>query len=67
MNAWMRRLFAAGQVNQGNVVRRNVADTHRNTTVRELKREVKRRGFHLVRTGTQYIVVCNKGVLRVLC
>lgn len=32
----------------------------------EFEREVRRRGFHLIETGDQMIVVCHAGPIRIL-
>jgi len=29
--------------------------------------EVHRRGFHLVEAGTQFIIICTPGDIRVIC
>jgi hypothetical protein len=34
---------------------------------KDLKHEVKRRGFHLLRTGDQYVILCHTGELRIIC
>lgn len=66
--AWIRRIFQAKAVAKGGVVRRSVeAVQDYGGGVKNLKREVKRRKFHLIRTGDQYVVLCHKGKLSVIC
>jgi len=64
MNKWLMGLFSADEVRKGGIVRRRVRDVNKCSSLKDLKKEVGRRGFHLFRTGNQYIVVCNKGDLR---
>lgn len=64
---WVRQIFTADQVAAGGIVRRRVRDVQRLSSRALLEREVKRRGFHLPRTGNQYVVICNQGDFRVFC
>lgn len=66
MSAWINEIFQAAAVNKGGVVRRSKASVLRNASYRQLKTEVKRRKFHLLRNGGQYIVICNRGDFRFL-
>jgi hypothetical protein len=66
-NAWLARIFKAKQVREGNSVRRAKRDVERLISTELLISEVTKRGFHLLQIGTQYVVVCNKGQLQVLC
>jgi hypothetical protein len=67
MNAWNRQIFSAGAVNKGNVVRRKRADVFKFGDIDELVLEVQRRRFHMLETGDQLIIICNPGVVRVVC
>ena len=58
---WIDQLFSAKAVEGGGVIRRN-----RNWVAREIGRdrffrEVEARGFHLLETGEQLVVVCHTG------
>ena len=64
---WINQIFKAQSVRNGGVVRRSRADVKRYASFRALKEEVLNRGFHLIRTGDQYVVLCHKGELRVIC
>ncbi len=61
MKAWLTQLFKAGQVAKGNIVRRKKSTVDMYSSIAELEAEVKKRGFHLIETGDQLIVICNKG------
>lgn len=65
--SWITDIFKAGAVNKGGIVRRSKASVLKNGGYQSLKREVKQRKFHLIRTGGQYVVICNKGNFKVLC
>lgn len=68
MSAWINQIFRAGQVNEGNVVRRNMHDVARYASAEELEREVRARGFHMALIGQQYVIVCNPaGAMQLIC
>ena len=61
---WIAEIFSAKAVASGGVIRR-----HRGWVEREIGRdrfvaEVRARGFHLLETGEQLIVVCHRGPIR---
>lgn len=65
--AWLDQIFGAQAVQNGGVVRRSVADVKKYSSSATLKFEIRRRKFHLIRTGDQYVILCHTGDLRVLC
>jgi DNA-directed RNA polymerase sigma subunit (sigma70/sigma32) len=68
MSAWIKQIFTAGQANAGNIVRRSVHSVEKYSSVKDLKREVKSRKFHMAKIGDQYVIVCDqKGTIRVVC
>lgn len=67
MSAWLNKVFKAGQVNKGGVVRRSVTSVKKYASIKELQNEVRIRRFHLLRMGDQYVIVCNGGYLRLIC
>ena len=72
MSAWINQIFRAGQVNVGNIVRRNKASVNKYASRQELILEVQNRGFHMVEVGNnvtgQYIILCNRqGTTSVIC
>ena len=64
--SWLSVWFAAKQARRGGVIRRKVASVHKHSSRKALLREVRRRGFHLILNGDQYIVLCNRGHTRTL-
>jgi hypothetical protein len=64
-NAWIDLVFSA-KAAQGGVVRRAIGWVATEVGHDRFADEVRRRGFHLLVTQTQYIVICNKGPVRML-
>lgn len=62
---WLNQIFAAKSA-EGGVVRRAIAWVDREIGRDRFCDEVRRRGFHLVMTENQFIVVCNRGSVRLL-
>ena len=60
-------IFRAASAKNGNVVRRKIANVEKFATFKSLLKEVQARGFHLVETGYQYIIICNTGQIKVDC
>jgi hypothetical protein len=59
-------LFSARAVAEGGLIRRKVDDVERIVGRKRFLLEVKRRGFHVIENGDQFIVICNQGPLFVL-
>lgn len=71
MNQWLLDIFNADQAHNGGVVRRatrNVATFGASGGgMAALVEEARRRGFHVIETGDQVVILCNGGVLKVHC
>lgn len=66
--AWIDRIFEEKQAHTYGVVRRAVSNVERHRDgVGDLIREAKRRGFHVIETGEQLVILCNPGVLKIHC
>lgn len=66
-NEWLLQIFDAAAAN-GGVVRRSVADVTKYGGGKDaLLTEVRRRNFHLVETGDQFVVLCNDGAIQLHC
>ncbi|MDF1873068.1 N-(5'-phosphoribosyl)anthranilate isomerase [Vannielia sp.] len=63
---WLSQIFSAKSAISGGVVRRRVDDVDRKIGRETLELEVRRRGFHMVEAGGQYIIICTRAPLRVL-
>jgi hypothetical protein len=67
MGVWINKIFRASAAKNGKIVRRSKADVLRNGGYKALLAEVKKRKFHMLRTGGQYVIICNKGYFKTLC
>lgn len=63
---WLAQIFAAKAVAAGGVIRRNRHWVDREIGFERFEREVRQRGFHLLETADQLIVVCHSGPVRML-
>ena len=64
---WLDAIFSAQAARNGGVVRRSRTWVETEIGTEALVAEVTRRGFHMIETGGQYIVICNPGAFRVIC
>lgn len=62
---WIDRIFSA-KAAEGQVVRRNVDWVASEIGIARFMAEVRARGFHLIQTADQFVVVCHKGEIRML-
>jgi hypothetical protein len=68
VNAWLEQWFdEPKQANRGGVIRRNVNDVARYTSVDEVVIEARSRGWHVIETGDQLVVLCHDGDMRIFC
>lgn len=65
--SWCDAVFTAKAAAIGGIVRRAVRDVDREIGREAFVREVRRRGYHLVEVGGQYVVICNQGQMTVVC
>lgn len=64
---WLDLIFSAQAVAKGGVVRRCIHWVDREVGRDRLEQEVRRRGFHLVQSGDQLLIICNQQGLRIIC
>ncbi|AWB48819.1 N-(5'-phosphoribosyl)anthranilate isomerase [Gemmobacter aquarius] len=64
---WTEQVFGAKIVAKGGVIRRAIRDVDREIGRMAFELEVRRRGYHLIESDTQYIVICNTGHIRLIC
>ncbi len=64
---WIAHMFEAKAAARGGVVRRSVDSVEREVGRSAFLTEVERRGFHCVECGGQFIVICNRGHMQVIC
>ena len=63
---WINQIFAAKAVHDGGVIRRRIDWVEREIGRERFEAEVRRRGFHLIETGHQLVVICHAGAIRLL-
>ncbi|WP_225029230.1 N-(5'-phosphoribosyl)anthranilate isomerase [Xinfangfangia pollutisoli] len=64
-DAWIAQIFSA-RAAAGGVVRRSIAWVDHEIGRERFCDEVRRRGFHLLVTRNQFIVVCNRDPVQML-
>ena len=63
---WITAIFNAKQAKKSGVVRRSIKSVKKFASVQLLVAEVRKRKFHLIRTKSQFIILCNRGELTVV-
>ena len=63
---WIAQLFQSQAAQRGSVIRRSRYWVEREVGRTGFEAEIKRRGFHLIEAGDQFIVVCNDKPIRLL-
>ncbi len=56
---WISQIFQSNAAMRGGIVRRAVRSVHKYASFDELKKSVKRRGFHVVIYGKDYLIFCS--------
>lgn len=62
MSAWVDQIFRAAAAD-GGVVRRARVDVDKYASLGDVIREAEARGFHVIETGDQVVVLCHTGRL----
>ena len=58
---FINQIFEAQAVKKGGIVRRKKESVEKFASLQYLIQEVKQRGFHLIESGDQDIIICNSG------
>ena len=66
MSQWIENIFSAKIATEEGIVRRKKSSVERYASRAELIAAVKKRNFHLIETGDQFVVVCNTGAVKIL-
>ncbi|MDP1682754.1 MAG: hypothetical protein Q8L39_13410 [Burkholderiales bacterium] len=64
---FINRIFEAKAAKSGGVVRRNIADVIKFSSIPYLVNEVEARGFHLIEIEDQFVIFCNSGNFKLWC
>ncbi len=65
-NAWIEQIFGAEQAQNGGIVRRSIESVLQNSSEAELVEAVRFRGFKLIRTGGQFVILCHHGYVEIV-
>ncbi|WP_245964125.1 N-(5'-phosphoribosyl)anthranilate isomerase [Roseovarius spongiae] len=63
---WLDQMFAAKAAQTGGVLRRSRAWIDREVGFDRFELEVRRRGFHMIESADQILVVCHNDPIRIL-
>jgi hypothetical protein len=64
---WVNQILTARQARDSVVVRRFRRDVRKFASSSSLMKKVLKRGFQLIRTVDQYVVLCHKGDIKIYC
>lgn len=64
---WINQVFSAKAAQTGGVVRRKITWVDREIGRDRFVDEVRRRRFHMIECGGQFVVICNPAGLRLIC
>ncbi len=63
---WLNQMFAAKAAQRGGVVRRSFSWVDREVGRDMFLSAVRARGYRVIETADQYVVVCHNGPIRIL-
>lgn len=66
MSQWIENIFNAKIAKEDGVVRRKKTTVARCASLDELVAAVKKRKFHMIEIGDQYVILCNTGTFKIL-
>lgn len=64
---WLEQIFRAKSVNSGGVVRRRICDVEREIGCDALELEVRKRGFHMVKSAGNFVIFCTNEPIQLIC
>jgi hypothetical protein len=63
---WLSQMFSSKAAQKGAVIRRSIHWVEREVGQERFFDEVERRGYHLIRTADQFVVICHDGPVHIL-
>lgn len=66
MSKWIDQVFESQIAKRGGVVRRKISSIDKETSQAELKRECRKRGYHIVQHGDQWLIFCDKAFVKII-
>ncbi len=64
---WIAHVFSARVSERGGMVRRKIRDVEREIGRERLELEVRRRGWHMIETNRDIIILCDTSPFRIIC
>lgn len=66
MNAWVKQIFESQIAKRGGVVRRKVTSIDKESSRDEVKKECRKRGYHIVEHGDQWLIFCDTASVKLI-
>lgn len=66
MSAWVDQVFRSKIAQRGGVVRRKISSIDKFASRAMVESECRRRGFHIVEHGDQWLIFCEKAAIRIV-
>jgi hypothetical protein len=66
MSAWVNQIFQSNIAKRGGVVRRKLSSIDKYASQREVTKEAKPRGYHIVQHGDQWLIFCDTASVRII-
>jgi hypothetical protein len=66
MSAWVDQMFRSKIAKRGEVVRRKISSIGKFASRALVEAECRRRGFHIVEHGDQWLIFCDKAAIRIV-
>jgi len=66
MSAWVDQIFDSKIARRGGVVRRKITSIKKYASLTAVKKACRKRGYHIVRHGDQWLIFCDKALVKVV-
>jgi hypothetical protein len=66
MSAWIAQIFESKIAKSGGVVRRRLSSIDQFASRTQLQQECKKRGYHIVEHGNQWLIFCDKAMVKIV-
>lgn len=66
MSAWVMQIFQSDIARRGGVVRRKISSIERYASRGAVRLECKRRKYHIVEHGDQWLILCDRASVRIV-
>ena len=64
---WLDQIFTTKSAQTGGLVRRKIVDVNREISQEALELEVRRRGYHMLRCGGHFVILCKSDPITLIC